>query len=777
MKQTARLPLPIDPYLEEIVAALADYSTIIVRASPGSGKTTRLPWAIARRATKKVLVLEPRRIAAKLAASRIAFEEGKVLGKEVGYHFRFEKHTSPESSLIFYTEGTFLKRFVSDPELSDVGVVILDEFHERHLETDLALAMLRDLQSRRPGLKLILMSATIDTTLFRAAAGIKVVEIEARQYKVDVQYLPNQPSVLSESLELKVKKAVEKVSTLEGDVLVFLPGMREILKVSQVLKGPYKICFLHGELSKEEQEDALLPSELRKIILATNIAESSVTIPGIRIVIDAGIQREAHYSPWNGLKTIEDSPTTKASAIQRAGRAGRTSDGVCLRLYAEHDYNQRPEYTLPEILRADLTWVYLELAATKLVPHWPTPPPEDKWAKARELCVALGAVTADGRLTDIGKRLLDLPVGIRSARILVAADELTVEARRELLRFLCEVIERDRSGELLRRLRALRPAGGSGGPGRETAWEKCVLTGFLDQVAKYRSSRHDLIHYSGKTLKAHPSLDALVDGFYIVFEITQRQEAISVLEIQEEWLWDLDPFPFKESVELEVGEKFSVKSQTRLGSILVEESSRSSSWSDLGPAEKKEALRKLQTTFSKALASFKETYAYSRLCFWAKRKGLDLEAAEANLSLEAFLNLGEPLREEELFKFLGEALSAELGAGGISQELPTKIRFKGQKEHTVHYPLHLEPFVEAPIQDFYGLLDTPTICRGEVELTLKLLGPHKRPVQITKDLRGFWEKTYVELCKEFQRDYPRHHWAQRPWEAPPILLKSQLGKK
>jgi ATP-dependent helicase HrpB len=308
MKQNEKIILPIDSHIPEILKAVKNYSTIIVKASPGSGKTTRLPWALSNEIKRKIVVLEPRRLAAKLAAKRIAEENGLNLGQEIGYHFRFEKNFQEDSKVIFYTEGTFLKKFLNDPFLKDIDLVILDEFHERHLETDLALALLRDLQQKKE-LKIILMSATIETELQEQFQDCNSIEIEANQYPVEVKYLPNQPRIISMPLELKVKKALEETT---GDTLVFLPGMREMLKTQEILNHSRQVLLLHADLSKDEQEKALLPSSDRKIILSTNIAESSITIPGITTVIDSGIQRAGWHRPHWQFRSF--------TALERSGR-------------------------------------------------------------------------------------------------------------------------------------------------------------------------------------------------------------------------------------------------------------------------------------------------------------------------------------------------------------------------------------------------------------------------------------------------------------------------
>lgn len=770
--QTEKLVLPIDQYIPGILEATRNYSTVMVKASPGSGKTTRLPWALAQGLGKKVVVLEPRRLAAKLAAQRIAEEENLTLGQEVGFHFRFEKNISENSRLIFYTEGTFLKKFLQDHDLIDVDIVILDEFHERHLETDLAIALLREVQKNRNDLKIILMSATLDTKLINAFPDSTVIEIEAKIYPVETFYLANQPSILNQSLEQKIKKAVDEVKGAEGDILIFVPGMREMTKVQSVLNGDYDVYLLHADLTKEEQAKALRPSKNKKIILATNIAESSVTIPGIRTVIDSGIQREAHYSPWNGLKFIHDVPVTKSSAIQRAGRAGRTGPGICHRLYSQQDYNERPDHTIPEIERADLTDIYLLVSGAKIKPHWFYPPPAEKWEKARSLLVRLGALNEESVLTNVGKKMLEFPLDSRLARILIEGENLPLKSKENLLRYICEEIEDDRSGTLKRRLQFyLKNSGSDTFP-----WEKCLLMGFVDQVAKLRAKNRDFIHYSGKTIKAHPSLENLHDVFYLILDITQRQEAIKVFSIEEEWLWDLNPFPFTEEDEIQNDEKITIKRKTRLGSIVMEELPVKVNWPELTTETKEKILQQSASIINGKIKEWKETPGYERVHYWAKLHNKNTDEILSSISLSDFFEESPQLSWEGFENFLMRFLEKELELNNLERELPSKINLGGRRELIVHYPVGMEPYLEAPIQDFYGLNETPTIMNGKIPLTLKLVGPHKRPMQITKDLKNFWQKTYQEMKKEYQRDYPRHYWPEKPWEAQPILLKRMLPK-
>jgi ATP-dependent helicase HrpB len=752
--QQRKVPLPIDSHIEQIMGLIQESSTILIKASPGSGKTTRLPWAITRTLAKTVIVLEPRRIAAKLAAERIAEEEDLGLGEEIGYQFRFERRLCARTKLIFYTEGTFLRKLIHDPELKNVGAVILDEFHERHLETDMAFASLRALQKKRHDLKVILMSATLETAEFPDARS---VDIDAPRFPVEVSYLPNTPSVLSATLEQKVRDALKKSS---GDTLVFLPGMREILKVQQVLGEQFgEVHILHSEVSAEEQHLALAPAKNRKIILSTNIAESSVTIPGITTVVDSGIQREAHYSPWNGLKFITDRPVTKASATQRAGRAGRTGPGVCLRLYSQQDFDARETYTVPEILKADLTEAYLLSKELGSELAWPVPPPEERWKKAQSLCEQMNVVK-DDKLTEIGRRISEFPVDVRLSRVLLAGERLKPSEKLKLVNFLSEL---ENDPQLRRRLQAYQQQEGT-----DESWEKALLTGFVDQVALYRSKQHDFIHYSGKTLKAHSSLNALVDGHYLVLDISQRQEAINVVEIDEAWLFDLEPFPFTED-EIITAE-FTLKRQTKLGSLVVDESEAPLNWSTLSISSQQKLIEITQRTFQKKFDEWRSQGNYARYLTYAKLKNREMPVPKQ----QDFFAASPGLDWDAAESFFDRTIREQLEITDLERILPSSINLGGRRELKIHYEEGLDPYLEAPIQEFYGLTETPKV--GGIPVTIKLLGPHKRPIQVTKDIAGFWKKTYQEMKRELQRDYPRHYWPDEPGSAKPVLLKSHLQR-
>jgi ATP-dependent helicase HrpB len=438
------------------LAALRAGPSLVIEAPPGAGKTTRVPPALvaAGLVEGEVVVLEPRRLAARLAARRVAEELGDRVGGVVGYQVRFEDVTSPRTRLRYVTEGLLTRRLLADPALRGVGAVVLDEIHERHLQGDLALALLRRLQrTSRPDLKLVAMSATLDAARVAAYLGAPTLRSEGRRFEVAVEHLtPEEAARPGDRLEDKVARAVRRVLREEpdGHVLVFLPGAAEIRWCARRLAGlagaAVDVLPLHGDLPPEEQDRAVRPSPRRKVILSTNVAETSVTIDGVVAVVDGGLARIAAHSPWSGLPSLEVRRISRAAAAQRAGRAGRTRPGRALRLYTRHDHDVRPEYETPEVEREDLSEAYLALAGLGVLGErgafeWLEPPPAPSDAAARELLLALGATDPGGALSPLGRRLLALPVHPRQARLAVEAADRGAPAAGALLAAL--VGERD----------------------------------------------------------------------------------------------------------------------------------------------------------------------------------------------------------------------------------------------------------------------------------------------------------------------------------------------
>ncbi len=425
-------PLPIDSLLPEAVAALRAGSSLVLEAPPGAGKTTRLPPALLAAGLAgagEIVVLEPRRLAARMAAKRVAEELGERPGETAGWQVRFEDVSGPHTRIRFVTEALLTRRLLADPLLRGVGAVVLDEFHERHLHADLALALLARLQrSRRTDLKLVVMSATLDAAPVARFLGAASLRSEGRAFPVAVEHLSPEDAARPLRLEERVSGAVKRLLREEpdGHVLVFLPGAAEIRRARERLAGlgEVEVLPLHGDLPPEEQDRAVSPSARRKVILATNVAETSVTIAGVVAVVDSGLARVAAHSPWSGLPALELRKVSRASAAQRAGRAGRTRAGRCLRLYGRADHDGRPEHDAPEIQRADLAETALAVASLGLENlAWLTPPLPAAWEAAQDLLRRLGAMSPGGELTGDGRRMLRFPLHPRLARLAIAAEE------------------------------------------------------------------------------------------------------------------------------------------------------------------------------------------------------------------------------------------------------------------------------------------------------------------------------------------------------------------
>ncbi|HLL02864.1 MAG TPA: ATP-dependent helicase HrpB [Myxococcaceae bacterium] len=505
--------LPIDPLLPEIVSTLRASRSLVLEAPPGAGKTTRVPRALLEAGLgqkKEIVVLQPRRLPTRLAAQRVSEDLGERVGETVGYQVRFEDVRGPKTRMSFVTEGVLGRRLLTDPGLRDVGIVVLDEFHERHLSADVSLAMLRRLQEGpRPDLKIVVMSATLEAEPIRAyLGGCPGLRSEGRRFDVSLEYLPTADE---RHLDVQVLSAIKRVFTagIDGDILVFLPGAGEIRRSRDACaefaeRHGVDVLPLHGDLPPAEQDRAVRRSPRRKIILSTNVAETSVTIDGVAVVIDTGLARVASHSPWSGLPTLKLSKVSRASATQRAGRAGRTRAGHCLRLYTQHDFDGRPEQDAPEIRRVDLAETVLALRASgvKELASFPffEPPPAAALEAAETLLRRLSAVDAQGGVTDIGHRLLRFPVHPRQARIIVEGERRGVGADAALLAALMG--ERDIRREARANL---------GGPGRSSS----VVSGpsdLLELLERFReAARADFASGRLHSLALEPGAVQAVD--------------------------------------------------------------------------------------------------------------------------------------------------------------------------------------------------------------------------------------------------------------------------
>jgi ATP-dependent helicase HrpB len=859
-------PLPIDPLLPEAVASLRRSRSLVIEAAPGAGKTTRVPRALLEAGlagSGEVLVLEPRRLAARMAARRVAEEMGERAGQTVGYQVRFEDVSGPGTRLRFLTEALLTRRLLSAPGLPGVGAVVLDEIHERHLHGDLALALLRRLQlGTRPDLCLVAMSATLDAGPLARFLGAAVLRSEGRAFPVEVEYLSPEEAARPEvRLEQRVGAAVRRLAPEpDGDVLVFLPGAAEIRRCREALaplaaQRDLDLLPLHGDLSPEEQDRAVRPSGRRKVILSTNVAESSVTIDGVAAVVDSGLARVASHSPWSGLPRLDLRKISRASAAQRAGRAGRTRPGRCLRLYTRHDHDARPALDAPEIVREDLAETVLLLAALGIGElDWLEPPPAASAEAARSLLRLLGAVEPGGAVTSLGRRMADLPLHPRLARLVVEAEargqgpagallaallgERDVRERWERdgraapptgpsdlleLASLLEEAARDRFApdrlrslglapgpvrgveqarrqieRLLRRgagpSRAPVPAAAgtsTGVPGStaapteaEQALLLATLAAYPDRVARRRAAGSDeVLLCGGGSARLAPGSVVREAPILVAVEAEERRgergrpggALVRVASLATpEMLLDL--FPGALRFEEEHGwnaaaERVDAVERLLYRDLVLEESRASR----LDP-EKAAALLAEQA-LSRGPGAFADEGAVERLlarsAFAARHAAGDLRALADE---DARAALRELCAGRRSFAELREAgLEAALRArlptaarASMERLAPERISLPGGRSARVTYPPGGEaPFIESRLQDFFGMAQGPAVAGGRVPLVLHLLAPSRRPVQVTTDLAGFWERHYPAVRRELMRRYPRHAWPEDPLAARP----------
>jgi ATP-dependent helicase HrpB len=799
------LRLPIDPAIPRIQEHLRRRGSLLVQAPPGSGKTTRVPPALLDVLPGQVWVLEPRRLAARLAARRVAFERGEPLGQSVGYQVRFEEVAGPRTRLRFMTEGVLTRRLLSDPQLPHVSAVVLDEFHERHLEGDLALALLRRLQQDHRGdLRLVVMSATLDAgPLVRFLGGCPVVRAGSRIFDLDIFHAPYS----GKPLEKQVASALATLydGSPPGDVLVFLPGAAEIRRAARACaalaqRAGLLLLPLHGDLPAEEQDRAVAPADRPKVILSTNVAESSITIEGIGAVIDSGLARVASDSPWTGLPRLQVSRISRASAAQRAGRAGRTGPGRVVRLYSAEDFACRPERDTPEITRRELSQTLLELKAMEAEDlEWLEAPPAPAVEAAEELLRRLGAIDAAGRLTETGLQMAALPLHPRLARLVIEARRRKAGEAGCAVAALLSAGERLESGcparpgpsDLLLLLESdwspaarrifeqiltslPQPSGGR----RMNAFSEqqllvSVLAAFPDRVARRRApSEPEFALASGRSAVLDAS--SAVRGEWIVaVDIEDRPDrglpAIRVASgIEPEWLLDLFPERVTETHAVEWNR--AAERVEAIGALVYDglaiEQTRS------GAVDPEEAARLLtQKAWEAGYARFADpdevTALLDRVAFAARHSPIrpldeeDVRAALASLcsGLRSFGELAAAAGRGGLRRALEERLGDSRRL--LEQVAPERVRLAGGRQASVNYPPGHPPWIASRLQDFFGMREAPRVAGG-VPLVVHLLAPNQRPVQITSDLAGFWERHYPRVRRELHRRYPRHRWPENP---------------
>jgi len=739
-------PLPIDSLLPEIVAQLRRGASVVIEAPPGAGKTTRVPPVLLPLVKGEVLVLETRRLAARLAARRVASELGERLGETVGYQVRFEDVGGPRTRLRFVTEGVLTRRLLDDPQLKGVGAVVLDEFHERHLDGDLALALLRRLQkTTRPELLLVVMSATLNAgPISRFLDDCPALRSEGKLYHLQIDYTPHSAAALEE----QVVGAVERLSDEGGDVLVFLPGAAEIRRAGRALEGlaarkSSLVVPLHGDLSPAEQDRAISPATQRKIILSTNVTESSVTIEGVTAVIDSGLARVAADSPWTGLPSLEVRRISQASAVQRAGRAGRTAPGRVIRLYTAEDFHRRAAADTPEILRRELSQVVLQLRAMGVTGiEWLDAPPAAALAAADALLDRLGVLPQMAELPlppRLSKLVLEAAARGVPEKGCAAAAVLSAGERGSDLLTVMEAEWQPQTKRVYDQLRRLIPGPDRKGAG-DDALLQAVLTAFPDRVARHRRDGELLLSMGGSARMAGCRYE-----FVIAVDVQERKVHLAAGPIQPDWLLD----GVTESTSLawnRAAERVELVTALVYDQLTVDETHV--------PAQPSEDCARLlaEKALEVDIGRFADREALEQLRARAAFAGVEISVEGA---------LRELCRGRVSFAELEAAhLLAALRPARIEQVAPERLRLPGGREVQVHYEVGKPPWIESRLQDFFGVEETPRI--GKTPVVVHLLAPNRRPVQVTSDLRGFWERLYPQVRRELSRRYPRHKWPEKP---------------
>ncbi len=853
-----KLPIfQIEPAL--VKACAGSLTRLVIQAPTGSGKSTQIPQMLLDRglvpAGRQIIILQPRRLAARLLATRVAAERRSAIGREVGYQVRFENRISTDTRIVFVTEGILLRRLVSDPGLAGVGAIIFDEFHERHLFGDITLARALQLQnSLRPDLKLIVMSATLDkTALEQFLTPCTVLRSEGRMYPVRIEYLPK--PVDSARIPIWETAASETARLVAqepaGDVLVFMPGSYEIHRTIQALNARPEtrgclICPLHGELAPRDQDAAVAPGERRKIIVSTNVAETSLTIEGVRLVVDGGLARMARFDPYRGIDTLWIEKISQASADQRAGRAGRMAPGVCVRLWTEREQTERAPREIPEIRRVDLAETLLMLKASGCVDArtfpWFEPPEDRTLVRAETLLRDLGAADEKtGEITEVGEGMLAFPLHPRYARMMQAAEAVgrvrsvaliaamtqerglllkrtdsQVEEQRDrrlgdevlsdffmLMRAWSEAEAHDYNVDYCRGLGihagVARQAGrlyemfckiaiGQGLPLEpeivaDDAVRRCVLAGFADQVARRLDGgtlRCEIVH--GRRGVLERASVVRKSAFVVAAEVREVESGFTkkpapvgakgdmdvllslVTAIEPEWLEELFPGSVREETQVRFDDSRRVIAERgRFYHDLVLEMKRGGN-----PAEG-EAASLLADEIQAGRCTLK--HWTDEVDQWLLRVNLlrkwcpeldfpEISADDRRLMLEEIC-MGafsvKEVKERPVLPVVKNWLDGRKQSM-LDKYLPERLDLPGRRKVKVLYSESNPPTIAARIQDLYGVQESIRIAMGRQLVTIQVLAPNYRPVQVTSDLTTFWSEGYPKAKKELQRKYPKHKW-------------------
>lgn len=812
--------LPIYDILEAVKTSLAQQNTLIIQAPPGAGKSTVLPVELLEEpwlAGKKILLLEPRRLAARAVATRMAELRNENVGETIGYRVRFENKISRSTRIEVVTEGILTRMLQNDNALEHVGLIIFDEFHERSLHADLALALCREAQQiLREDLRIAIMSATLDgDSLSALLHNAPIITSTGRQYPVTVRYFaPDTRLHLAEQTAIAVKKALQEE---QGDILVFLPGAGEIKRTQELLEQPVSAVSIHplyGDLPHHEQQQALQPhpSGLRKIVLATSIAETSLTIEGIGVVVDSGYARIPRFDPRSGLTRLETVRLSKDTADQRAGRAGRLGPGVCYRLWSEAEQRHLRAHRTPEILEADLAPAMLELCNWGITDiekmTWLTPPPSGNRQQAVTLLQLLEAVNSDGQITAHGRALLQLPTHPRIAHLLLEGKNLQAAALAADVAAVLE--ERDplpktEGANLALRIDVLRRW--------RTKNRVQADTQALQRIARLAQAwRKHLGCEEDNALFADETAGQLVAAAYPE-RIAKKQEHTSRYKLangRQAKMADMDPLsdrPWLAIAQLDAGTsegKIFLAAPLNSDDIIgLSTEKETISWD----YQKGELLARKEKRIgeivaaSTPLAKIPEALYEQLLTEVVQQEGLRLfdlrdetiqwmnriSSLRAWRSNESWPDVSEKALLETVSEWLIPFLKNirrrdDFRKTNLQELLPGLLEWSQQQQldklapETIAVPsgsairLQYQPDASAPIlavrlQELFGLTQTPAVNEGRQQVMLHLLSPAMRPMQVTQDLHSFWQNTYPEIRKELRIRYPKHSWPEDPWTA------------
>ena len=778
---------PVETQLGEIAAALARNRDVVLTAPPGSGKTTCVPPALLEAPWlkgKKIVMLEPRRLAARNCATYIAKKRGEAVGETVGFSVRLERRVSAKTRLEIVTEGLLTNRILADPELDGVGLVIFDEFHERSLQCDLAFALALEVRrALRPDLRILVMSATLDADEIAAHLGdADIVRAEGRMFPVETRYLGEA------SLAAGIDRAVEET---DGDILCFLPGEGEIRRaVESFSKWPgVEALPLYGALPKEEQDRVFSPSPRRKLIFSTSIAETSVTIEGVTAVIDSGLMRVPRFSPSTGMSGLVTLPLTQDRAEQRRGRAGRVRAGVCYRFWTEGQQQSRPKKMMPEILEADLCSLVLTSIAWGALGccdlPWLTPPAASAWEQAVGLLKLLGALDEDGRLTPKGEKMAKLPMHPRLANmmlgggdpLLAAVIEEGAKGRETDIRY---VQKTPRMRQLAKRFENL----GARNAGRVAEGAALALA-YPDRVARNRGNgTFRMVNGRGAFL---PDDDPMAKEQYVVCcELDDRTGDAKVFlgcPITEGEILELFGDKVVEEPYCEWDRRNDcVKCVVRrkLGEMVLGERPPNAKWRDSDEVARSflEGVR-LKGVDNMPCWGRESLQLRARINFMARVAGWPaVDEGALTRVLEGFVGGMTKWRDLEKLD-IAAVMDCILSESGhdrreLDRQAPTRMEVPSGSHMTIHYEGD-EPTVEVRLQECFGMMETPKVAGGRVPVVMTLLSPAQRPIQITKDLAGFWKGAYQLVRKDMRGRYPKHYWPEDPFTAVATRRVRPLG--